>query len=379
MRKHICFFLCVVLAFSILPLAEADSLPRENGMDTEGFLASLNDWILGTDWGILSGSVDPEGRMLKFILSKQSLDALTLQDEKDIREAMLDMLSLYLPSHEAAGMFSILYQAGDAALMEAEQEPDTEKDAPQEQMGAAKANLVFIHHSVGENWLRQGLARMLNDHGYHVADITYGWREYGDYTDTRDWPGWFTDGVMALVYRELGTMSAENSLEPAKGENTVILFKSCFPNSDTGSSIDDEKAVYNSLLPYFRSRPDKLFILATPPPMIRISSPGLTRQLCRWLTDRQGGWLASLETGNVFVFDLYNVLTHPDAHHQMVDGQEVHTTVPHADTLYYDSDGDDHPNEQGSQKAAEEFILLLDHWAAQHSTGSGDASQLFEP
>ena len=113
--------------------------------------------------------------------------------------------------------------------------------------------------------------------------------------------------------------------------------------------------------------------------MTRIPSTGLTRQLCRWLTDRQEGWLANLETGNVFVFDLYNVLTHPDAHHQMVDGQEVHTAVPHADTLYYDSDGDDHPNEQGSQKAAEEFILLLDYWVAQYSTGSGDASQLFEP
>lgn len=254
MKRRVSLFICVILIFSILPQAEAGPLSWDTGMDTEGFLASLNDWILGTDWGILTGSIDPEGRTLKFILSKQSLDALTLQDEKDIREAMLDMLSLYLPSREAAGMFSILNQAGDAALMEERQEPDRETAAgiaPQGQTEAARTNLVFIHHRVGENWLRQGLAQTLNDHGYHVADITYGWREYGDYTDTRDWPGWFTDGVMALVYRELGTMSVENSLEPANGENTVILFKSCFPNSDTGSSIDDEKTVYNSLLPYF--------------------------------------------------------------------------------------------------------------------------------
>jgi hypothetical protein len=105
------------------------------------------------------------------------------------------------------------------------------------------ANLVFIHHSVGENWLNDGLCAALNANGYHVADIYYGWREYGDRTDTVDWPTWFTDEVMTLVYQELDTMTAPNSLEAAPGENTIVMFKSCYPNSDVGSSITDEQAI----------------------------------------------------------------------------------------------------------------------------------------
>jgi hypothetical protein len=228
--------------------------------------------------------------------------------------------------------------------------------------GGSVVNLVFIHHSVGENWLNGGLCQALNDNGYHVADIYYGWREYGDRTDTVDWPMWFTDEVMDLVYQELGQMTAPNTLDPAPGENTIVMFKSCFPNSDVGSDIADEKGIYNSLLPYFEAHPDKMFVLVTPPPMQSISDPPMTRELCDWLADRDNGWLAGLLTGNVFVFDLYDVLTHPDAHHHLVDGVEVHEAVHGSDTLYYDSDGDDHPNTDGNVKATEEFVPLLNEW-----------------
>ena len=191
-----------------------------------------------------------------------------------------------------------------------------------------------------------------------MADIYYGWREYGDNTDTVDWPMWFTDEVMGLVYQELGQMTAPNTLDPAPGENTIVMFKSCFPNSDVGSDISDEKAIYNSLLPYLQAHPDKMFVLVTPPPMISISDPQKTRELCDWLTDRDNGWLAGLSTGNVFVFDLYNVLTDPDAHHRLVDGVEVHEVVP-APTPLLRLDGDDHPNVDGNVKATEEFVPLL--------------------
>jgi hypothetical protein len=227
----------------------------------------------------------------------------------------------------------------------------------------AAVNLIFIHHSCGENWLNDGLlCQALNDAGYHVADISYGWREYGDHTDTVDWPVWFTDTVMPLVYREKDAMTAPNAVEPTEGENTVILFKSCYPNSDVGDGMEDEAAVYESLLPYFSAQPDKLFILITPPPMISISHPSVTRELCDWLCDRETGWLSEYTTGNVFVFDFYNVLTHPDAHHRFWNGHEEHISVEGADTLYYDSNGDDHPNRDGNRKATQEFIGLLQYW-----------------
>ena len=225
-------------------------------------------------------------------------------------------------------------------------------------------NLLFIHHSCGANWLSDGLNQALNDHGFHVADISYGWREYGDMTDTADWPMWFTDAVMPLVYRELDAISAYNTIPSADTENTIILFKSCYPCSDVGDSITDEQAIYNSLLPYFAAHPDKLFILVTPPPMIYISNPAATRTLCNWLCDRDGGWLSEYTQANVYAFDFYNVLTHPDAHHRLAQGQEEHISVDGADTLYYDSDGDNHPNSDGNQKAAQEFIGLLNYWVS---------------
>ena len=120
---------------------------------------------------------------------------------------------------------------------------------------SSAVNLVFIHHSVGENWLNDGLCRALNDRGYNVADIYYGWREYGDRTDTVDWPLWFTDEVMGLVYQEMGNMTAPNTLRPAPGENTIVMFKSCFPNSDVGSDISDEKAIYEQPAPLHAAAP----------------------------------------------------------------------------------------------------------------------------
>ncbi len=371
MKRGHCALLCVALALCALFSARA-------GMDKEGFLSSLSDWIIGTDWGIRSGEIDAEKRSLTLTLSSGDLDALTGQDREDIRNALMDMLSLYLSSSEEAAQFSILYQAEDGGLPPGEQSAG-ETASPPDGEGKAETNLVFIHHSCGENWLRDGLAGLLNERGIHVADITYGWREYGDRTDTKDWPGWFRDEVMGLVYRELGVMSAENSLAPKDGENTVVMFKSCFPNSDVGDSPEDEQAVYDSLLPYFSSHPEKVFVLATPPPMIRIGSPGLTRQLCLWLTDRKEGWLGGQAAENVFVFDLYNVLTHPDAHHRMENGQEVHTRVPGADTLFYDSSGDDHPNGQGNLKAAEEFVPLLLYWLDLFIGDGGGEPQLFIP
>lgn len=226
----------------------------------------------------------------------------------------------------------------------------------------ARANLIFIHHSVGEDWLYRGLNQALNDSGFYVADTNYGWREYGDHTDTVHWPIWFTDQVMSLVYAEKSNTVAENTVLPVPGDNSIVMFKSCFPNSEVGDSIQDEQEIYRSLLSYFAAHPDKMFVLVTSPPMSHLSTPRLTRQIASWLTDRQSGWLKDYEGHNVYVFDFYNVLTHPDAHHQMLDGQEKHVVVPEKDTLYYDSNGDDHPNEQGSQKATREFISLLSVW-----------------
>jgi hypothetical protein len=349
----------LALLFTLVIAAAPVSAAASPAGDVSGAAASLGDWILGTDFGVVSGSIDTDNQCVTLLLSPERLSSLSPQDDADIRTAIDDILVFYALA-DAAGAYDIRYAAENGTA--AAETPRAEPDATPEPETASAANLIFIHHSCGENWLNDGLCQALNDNGYHVADIYYGWREYGDHTDTADWPMWFTDEVMGPVYRELNAMTAQNAIPPAAGENGIVMFKSCFPNSDVGTGMEDETAVYESLLPYFSEHPDKLFILVTPPPMIRISHPAVTRALCDWLCDRDTGWLSRLTTGNVFVFDFYNVLTHPDAHHRFLNGQEEHTSVEGADTLYYDSGGDDHPDREGNRKAAQEFIGLLNYW-----------------
>ena len=332
-------------------------------LDHEAASSALSDWILGTSLGITSGNIDESAKTVTLEISAERYALLTDQDKLDIETAVYDILSASLPPSSAAREYGILYSVEGQILSGTDLPAGTAATTvPVVGSDGSVVNLVFIHHSVGENWLNDGLCQALNDSGYHVADIYYGWREYGDNTDTVSWPTWFTDEVMDLVYQEMNAMTAQNALEPAAGENTIIMFKSCFPNSDVGSDPSDEMAIYNSLLPYFEQHPDKMFVLVTPPPMLEISDPQTTHTLCDWLTDRESGWLSGLSAGSVFVFDLYNVLTHPDAHHRLVNGEETHESVVGYDTLYYDSDGDNHPNSEGNAKATEEFIGLLNNW-----------------
>jgi hypothetical protein len=357
------FLLASCAAPSDAPTGEPAACTPEApaGLDKGAFESALADWIAGTDYGIRSGGLSDDSKTVLLNIPEEAMDKMTGQDRQDIETAVRDILRTTLDDPKATDSYGVQF-AVDAAAPQASVLPGESPLAAAEAAPGETVNLIFIHHSCGENWLNDGLCAALNQSGFHVADIYYGWREYGDRTDTSDWPTWFTDKVMGLVYGELGAMTAPNAIEPAPGENTVVMFKSCFPNSDVGDSIEDEKAVYDSLLPYFEKHPDKMFVLCTPPPMIHISNPLKTRELCGWLTDRENGWLKGLSTGNVFTFDLYNVLTHPDAHHMLRDGKETHITVPGSDELYYDSDGDDHPNAEGNVKAAGEFMGLLNFW-----------------
>lgn len=240
--------------------------------------------------------------------------------------------------------------------------------------------LIFIHHSTGENWLMDGygdLGRTLGENNYFVSDTNYGWgpQAIGDRTDIVNWSEWFrspdSPEYMAALFAESGQNSQYTRwLSDPGGENEIILFKSCFPNSNLGGNPNDPpisgedltvgnaKYIYNDLLKYFATRPDKLFVVITAPPLQNPDYPGNARAFNTWLVE---DWLAENNYlyNNVAVFDFYNVLTHPDNHHRYQDGEIEYITSHGDNTLSYDSDGDDHPNPIGSQKATSEFIPLL--------------------
>ena len=264
--------------------------------------------------------------------------------------------------------FFVLASSGIAALAQAD-----DPSSPEEPV-----KLIFIHHSTGENWLSDdygGLGQTLDANNYFVSDTNYGWGpdSIGDRTDIVNWPEWFgperNEDALDALFNESGQNSYyTRTLEDSGGENEIILFKSCFPNSELYGSPDDEPApgdydftvgsaiyIYNLLLDYFITRPDKMFVVITAPPLINSDNAANARAFNTWLVE---DWLAEYPGSNVFVFDFYNILTGPDNHHRFVDGDIEYTIEAGMDTAYYPSE-DDHPSVEGSQKATEEFIPML--------------------
>lgn len=271
---------------------------------------------------------------------------------------------------------------------------------------SSTVRLIFIHHSTGEAWLSDshgGLGKALRDNNYFVSDTNYGWGPsgVGDYTDIGHWYNWFGDGrnasVLSALYSESGQHSSYSRLaNNPGGENTVIMFKSCFPNSALSGNPNDSppailsnplrsqaagsssytvanaKGIYTNLLSYFSTQPNKLFVLITAPPLSDGTYSSNARAFNEWLVNH---WLDGYTLKNVAVFDFYTVLTTNGGnastndlgattgnHHRYRNGVIEHTISGDNDgnpnVLEYPT-GDDHPSAAGDQKATAEFLPLL--------------------
>ena len=302
--------------------------------------------------------------------------------------------------------------AAEAEGGQAEAPPSGETE-PSPSAGQDGLKLIFIHHSSGENWLADehgGLGLTLMEHGYFVSDTNYDWGPQasdlggaiGSYTDTGHWWTWTrgpdSPAIMDALFAESAQHAAYTRLDrDPGGENRIILFKSCFPNSalegtpedppaqddnplrglDAGSgfqTVANAKGIYLDLLEVFASHPDKLFVAITAPPLhadeTTPEQAANARAFNRWLVEE---WLADYPLTNVAVFDFFNVLTSnggsPDEndagasggnHHRLVDGEIEYVYDQGSDTSAYAFPGDSHPTPAGNRKATEEFVPLLD-------------------
>jgi hypothetical protein len=267
---------------------------------------------------------------------------------------------------------------------------------------ASPVKLVFIHHSTGEAWLADGhggLGIALRDNHYFVSDTNYGWgpNGIGDRTDLGHWWTWFRSSgaptYLSALYGEGEQHCGYSRLatDPG-GPNEIVMFKSCFPNSQLSGpyspipaiaanplkgeacggddfTVANAKGIYRDLLGYFGAHPEKLFVAVVAPPVTSPDTPG-GRALADWMVDH---WLqdSGYTAGNVLVFDYYNVLSSKtgggdnDAglasgnHHRIWNGAVQHKTDDGADRLAYPSGGDSHPNAAGDGKATAEFVPLL--------------------
>jgi hypothetical protein len=266
--------------------------------------------------------------------------------------------------------------------------------------------LIFIHHSTGENWLRDnngGLGAALKDNNYFVSDTNYGWgpNGIGDHTDIGNWWEWFRGPDSSEILKALNVEGGQHSdysrLEKDPGgENEIVMFKSCFPNSELHGDPNDPvplidnnplrgensyseyhtvanaKGIYIDLLEYFKAHQEKLFVVITAPPLSDRTFSSNARSFNQWLVNE---WLKDYPYNNVFVFDFYNVLTTngrsqnsndlnatSGSHHRFWKGsvQHVVDSDPSHNILAYPSGiGDDHPSKAGNQKATAEFVQLL--------------------
>ncbi|MBI3963249.1 MAG: hypothetical protein HY335_10880 [Deinococcus sp.] len=267
--------------------------------------------------------------------------------------------------------------------------------------------LIFIHHSTGENWLADengGLGIALRDNNYFVSDTNYGWGpdSIGDTTDIGHWWNWFggpnSSTYTNALYAESNQNSSYSRLETDPGgENQIIMFKSCFPNSylagnpndlpTTGDNplrgqdawseymtVANAKGIYNNILTYFATRQDKLLIVITAPPQVSNDTDAThaanARAFNDWLVN---DWLDNYSQSNVAVFDFYNVLTSNGGsvhsndlgratgnHHRWWNGAIQHIQTVNNNFSAYGSDpSDSHPTAAGNQKATGEFVKLL--------------------
>jgi len=255
-------------------------------------------------------------------------------------------------------------------------------------------NLLFIHHSCGGQLLADpgtqvggrhdtgyrciyeshpnggGLRGLIETKGITVNELSYESR-LGEDTDIEHWRVKFTDHMDELV-----RVRKQDEFLPDGQLNSIIAFKSCYPNNDYVGhgeepgdpdspvrTVANSQAAYASLLPIFQEHPEILFIAVTAPPRAEPEPKGFkqkvaalfkgkpkdaqfAREFNTWMSDQQGGWLKDYPLSNVVVFDYYDVLTE--------NGQSDWSRFPTGDG------SDSHPSVDGNRLAAQEFMRVLE-------------------
>ncbi len=179
-------------------------------------------------------------------------------------------------------------------------------------------NLFFLHHSTGRNLINEGnvrgrLAQIdpdldFWDHDYNHIGLT---DPDGDETgDDYAIPGDNTDPDGLHNLWTTGNSARAEIL----ANHEVIAFKSCYPASDIGSSAElaQYKTWYLEIRDFLDTRPDRVFVIMSPPPRHRLATDADDPARARAFAD----WLGSAEYldghPNLVYFDLFDELANDD-------------------------------------------------------------------
>jgi hypothetical protein len=165
----------------------------------------------------------------------------------------------------------------------------------------------------------------------------------GDHTDIPDWPKTFNTPKYFDVVKDW-------KLSDGQKHHDIVMFKSCFPNSDITSDrmLDEYKQHFSELVGTFRTNPDILFIGMSTPPLVKArTTPEAAKRARAW-----AHWLTTQyaqDVKTVKIFDLFDALAITD------DRPDANTLVPQFATSRKDS----HPSPEGARAVARLFIPWL--------------------
>ena len=181
-------------------------------------------------------------------------------------------------------------------------------------------NIVFLHHSVGNNLIEQGEVREgLQEVGYDFWDHSY------NHPGLRDPDGKYTgysynvpndntdpDGLARIFDQRVYDLPL-NTLSGLM-QHEVIAIKSCYPTSDivNDEQLEQDKAWYLEMRDVMDQHPDKIFIILTQPPL----NPASTTPEIAARANSLASWLSSDDFldghPNVFTFDFFHHLAESD-------------------------------------------------------------------
>jgi len=246
-------------------------------------------------------------------------------------------------------------------------------------------NCLFIHHSCGNNWLHHNLldALLYKDYVDEYNNIYYGTDLQpdsgrpdslggtpGNHTDMNHWVRWFNDYLDNILTHEC-----------TSGTNRIVMFKSCYPNSDissdgtlpgdpfssqktltnykavyrhangSGGAYTNNSYVYKPLEDIFAEHPEILFIPVTAPTLHQSTSSDANAHRARlfnnWLkNDWQPDYLSRHPTNrNVAVLDWFDFLATSDSN-----------AIPNRlKTEYGGTSGNSHPNTTANEASTVVF------------------------
>jgi len=210
-------------------------------------------------------------------------------------------------------------------------------------------NVIFLHHSTGQNLIEQGGVREAFatagydfwDHGYNDQGLTrpdgtaagYSYNIPSDNTDPDGLARIFAQHVYELPVNALSGLF----------QHEVIAFKSCFPVSNiiSDEQLETYKTYYLSMRDVMDQHPDKIFIIVTQPPLNPAATDAAAAARARALSE----WLSSPEYlrghPNVFCFDFFNYLAEDDPafpDYNMLkaayrDGTDSHPSMKASETI----------------------------------------------